>query len=69
MSYGKDIGDEGKIDVRINAPLSIALRLYMMDHHLQNHSEVMRSALGKFLESEGYLVKTRDGYKVFRRAQ
>jgi hypothetical protein len=32
-----------------------ALGLYMQDRHLDNESEVLRSALGQFLEREGYL--------------
>jgi hypothetical protein len=51
-------GDYPKIEGRISPLLNLALELYMRDRHLENRSEVLKSALGQFLEREGYLVKT-----------
>ena len=57
-------GEDRKIDARISALLDTALNLYMTDRHLENRSEVLKSALGLFLEREGYLVRSGSKYKV-----
>lgn len=50
--------------LRLNPLLESALKLYMSDRHLDNRSEVLKSALGQFLEREGYLM--RDGGGIYQ---
>ncbi len=52
--------------IRLSPVLQAALRLYMQDRYLDNISEVIKSALGQFLEREGYLrqADTPDRYVV-----
>lgn len=53
-----DPDTSGRIEARLTPLLDSALKNYMIDHHLENRSEVMKSALGQLLEREGYLVRT-----------
>lgn len=60
---GAGTGESGeasnpKVEARLNKLLRNALALYMSDKHLENKSEVLKSALGQFLEKEGYLIRT-----------
>lgn len=51
------MADSPKIEARLKPLMQTALSLYMQDRHLDNESEVLRSALGKFLETEGYIKR------------
>lgn len=50
------MADSPKVEARLGELMETALGLYMRDRHLQNESEVLRSALGKFLDEEGYMA-------------
>lgn len=51
------MGESPKVEARLKPLMQTALSLYMQDRHLDNESEVLRSALGKFLETEGYIKR------------
>jgi len=59
----------GRPSFRLDRATDAALALYMLDHHLVSRSELYRRAVGEFLEREGYLIRTKDGYEVVHKGK
>lgn len=56
-----------KLEGWITENLDESLKLYMQENYLKSRTEVLNTALGRFLESRGYLKKdpdAPDGYRV-----
>lgn len=52
------MGESPKVEARLKEVMRVALGLYMKDKHLDNQSEVLKTALRRLLESEGdYLTR------------
>lgn len=52
------MGESPKVEARLKEEMRVALGLYMQERHLDNTSEVLKSALRRLLEAEGdYLTR------------